>query len=52
MEKSRQAESRRDFRFGLYFRDRPQGLGDNFASIMKHKKKLKELREKEAEYTI
>ena len=36
---NRQVESRRDFRYGLYFKDVPNGLGDNFVSIMKQKKK-------------
>lgn len=48
MEKlNRQVESRRDFRYGLYFRDVPNGLGDNFVSIMKQRKKDKEKENKQ-----
>ena len=44
---NRQVESDRDFRYGLYFKDMPNGLGDNFASIMKQRK-----REKDKEYNV
>lgn len=39
---NRRVESRRDFRYKLYFRDVPNGLGDNFMSIMKQKKRDKD----------
>lgn len=41
MKKNFTIESRRDFRFSLYSRDEPIGLGDSFKGIMKQRKKDK-----------